>query len=394
MVGVLQHSFCSIIMNLCNRKSSLITVLDASTHIDHHCRAFPQGQWNFSLSSVYSSECFPGTAAAACIVLFPTEYLFQPSLTGLVSLELCFSSSSLTIMTTTSPILPGSTDDLMVYDDDDQRNLNPDDDDQLGDEVVFESEVAVKAGEKINVVEKVVAEVDAASTISVSAASTIPVSATTITDVEITFSQAVAELKNAKPKADKVVIQEPEQGTTTTIPTTTIHVPKPPHDKGKGIMIEVPMVEQGKAQQIEEANIAWDDVQAKIEQRRKHFAAKKAEEKRNRPPKRAQQRNIMCTYLKNMEGWKPKSLKNKSFANIQELFDKAMKRVNTFVDYRTELVEESSKKAETELEENLMKAEAEVLEGSSKRAGTELEQEVTKKQKVDDVQETAEVDND
>ncbi|GJZ82372.1 hypothetical protein Tco_0647545 [Tanacetum coccineum] len=102
----------------------------------------------------------------------------------------------------------------------------------------------------------------------------------------------------------------------------------------------------------------------------------------------------MCTYLKNMEGWKPKSLKNKSFANIQELFEKEMKRVNTFVDYRTELVEESFKKAETELEENLKKAEAEVMEGSSKREGTELEQEVTKKQKVDDVQETTEVDND
>ncbi|GKA59851.1 retrovirus-related pol polyprotein from transposon TNT 1-94 [Tanacetum coccineum] len=83
-----------------------------------------------------------------------------------------------------------------------------------------------------------------------------------------------------------------------------------------------------------------------------------------------------------MEGWKPKSLKNKSFANIQELFEKAMKRVNTFVNYRTGLMEESSKKAETELEENLKKAEAEVMEGSSKRAGTELEQEVTKKQKV------------
>ncbi|GKC47195.1 hypothetical protein Tco_1064917, partial [Tanacetum coccineum] len=44
--------------------------------------------------------------------------------------------------------------------------------------------------------------------------------------------------------------------------------------------------------------------------------------------------------------------------------------------------------AEIELEENLKKAEAEVMKGSSKRAGTELEQEVTKKQKVDDVQET------
>ncbi|GKG12856.1 hypothetical protein Tco_0347093, partial [Tanacetum coccineum] len=54
-----------------------------------------------------------------------------------------------------------------------------------------------------------------------------------------------------------------------------------------------------------------------------------------------------------------------------------MKMVNTFVDYRTELVEESSKKAETELKEN------------SKRASTELEQEDTKMKKVDDIQETA-----
>ncbi|GKD54664.1 hypothetical protein Tco_1288051 [Tanacetum coccineum] len=35
-----------------------------------------------------------------------------------------------------------------------------------------------------------------------------------------------------------------------------------------------------------------------------------------------------------------------------------------------------------------------LVEGSSKRAGTELEQEITKKKKVDDVQETAEVDDD
>ncbi|GJT07567.1 hypothetical protein Tco_0842029 [Tanacetum coccineum] len=70
----------------------------------------------------------------------------------------------------------------------------------------------------------------------------------------------------------------------------------------------------------------------------------------------------MCTYLKTMKGLKPKCLKNKYFANIQELFEKAMKRVNTFVDYRTELVEESSKKAGIKLEENLKKAEAKVME--------------------------------
>nr|GEX85163.1 hypothetical protein [Tanacetum cinerariifolium] len=98
-----------------------------------------------------------------------------------------------------------------------------------------------------------------------------------------------------------------------------------------------------KAQQIKEVNIAWDD------KRRKFFAAKKAKEKRNRPLTRAQQRSIMCTYLKNMERWELKSLKKKSFAEIQELFDKAIKKVNTFFDFRTELVEEILKKAEAEI---------------------------------------------
>ncbi|GJU70199.1 hypothetical protein Tco_1256458 [Tanacetum coccineum] len=157
--------------------------------------------------------------------------------------------------------------------------------DLVSDEVVVESEVAVKDGEKKNVVEEVVVVIDAASTL--------PVSAATIIDDEITLVQALAELKSAKPKADKVVIQEPVQGTTTTTPITII----PIHDKGKGIMFEEPVVEQvkpmkrleqmrldeelsfnlqaeeeeeerlakEKAQQIKEANIAWDDVQAKVE---------------------------------------------------------------------------------------------------------------------------------
>ncbi|GKD42236.1 hypothetical protein Tco_1266881, partial [Tanacetum coccineum] len=89
----------------------------------------------------------------------------------------------------------------------------------------------------------------------------------------------------------------------------------------------------------------------------------------------------MCTYLKNMEGWKPKYLKNKSFANIQDLFDKDMKRVNTFVDMDTELVKESSKKAEAETTQ----------ESSSKIAGEALEQESSKKQKMDDDKETEEL---
>ncbi|GJS63005.1 putative ribonuclease H-like domain-containing protein [Tanacetum coccineum] len=178
----------------------------------------------------------------------------------------------------------------------------------------------------------------------------------TITDVEITLAQALAELKSAKPKAVK--------------------------DKGKGIMIKEPVVEQVKpmkrleqirldkelafklqAEEEEEERLArekliklkklqaqeqeelTDEEKARLfvqflEQRRKHFAAKRAEEKRNRPPTRAKQRSII-----------------------------------------TELVEESSKKAKAEIAQ----------ESSSKRAEDELEQENAKKQKMDENKETVEL---
>ncbi|GJU13401.1 hypothetical protein Tco_1135797 [Tanacetum coccineum] len=62
--------------------------------------------------------------------------------------------------------------------------------------------------------------------------------------------------------------------------------------------------------------------------------------------------------------YKHNQLKNKSFDDIQKLFDKAMKWVNTFVDMDTELVEGS----EVRVEGSETRA-----EGSSKRAGEDLQ---------------------
>nr|GEX96275.1 glutamic acid-rich protein-like [Tanacetum cinerariifolium] len=187
---------------------------------------------------------------------------------------------------------------------------------------------------------------------------------TTATIDDITLAQALAELKSAKPKA------------ATTITAASSRLFKLQAEE------EEEMIAREKAQQIEEVNIAWDDVQAKInkklftsrrtrcivygkgkidaekeklfmeflEKRRKFFAAKRDEEKRNRPP-------------------------------TKELFDKAMKRVNTFFDFRTELVEECSKKAEADIPQ----------EGSLKRTGDDLEQERSKKQKVEDDKESEEL---
>nr|GEU66829.1 ribonuclease H-like domain-containing protein [Tanacetum cinerariifolium] len=133
-------------------------------------------------------------------------------------------------------------------------------------------------------------------------------------------------------------------------------------------------ISREKAEKELEANIAlietWDDVRAKInanhqlaerlqaeeqqeltdeekailfmhflEKRRKFFAAKRAKEKRNKPPTQAQKIKII-----------------------------AFKRVNTFKPIRSELVE-----------------------GKEKRAGEELIQKRSKKQKVDDDKETSEL---
>ncbi|GJT32945.1 hypothetical protein Tco_0923364 [Tanacetum coccineum] len=256
------------------------------------------------------------------------------------------------------------------YGDEDMFGVN----DLDGDEVVVESEVTNKAGEKRNIVEEAVAVTNVV---------TIPVSAATITNVELTLAQTLAKLKSARPKIKGIVMQEPSEST----PTISLQLPSQvkgqgSKDKGKGKMIEpdkpLKKKDQIKLQAQEQHELTIEEKSALFV--RKHFAAKKAEEKRNRPPTRAQQRSIMYTHLKIMAGWKPKDLKSKSFANIQELFDKSFKRVNTFVDFRTELVEGSEVKAEgSETRE----------ESSSKRAGDELEQENAKKQKMDDDQEAA-----
>ncbi|GKE52129.1 hypothetical protein Tco_1487285 [Tanacetum coccineum] len=203
-----------------------------------------------------------------------------------------------------------------------------------GEEVVEEVVEVINTAKLIIDASQVSAAGDKVSTSSVattvSASTTTTATITTVDD--ITLAQALEEMKST---------QLPSQQS---------------QDKCKGILIEP----------IE----TWDDIQAKIdvdhqlperlqaqeqeelsveekatlypqllEKRRKHFAAKRAEEKRNKPPTKAQLRKIMCTYLKNMEGYKLNDLKLKGFDFIQEMFDRAFKRVNTFEDFRTELVE-------------------------------------------------------
>nr|GEX79314.1 hypothetical protein [Tanacetum cinerariifolium] len=164
-------------------------------------------------------------------------------------------------------------------------------------------------------------------------------------------------------KAKGIVFHEPEEFTTTTTTTTTTIPKLKSHDKGKAKMIKEPVKLKNEDQIQFDEEVALK-LQAKLQAKFEKEQRLRTEKKRNKPPTQAQQRKIMCNYLKNIEGKKLIGLKNKSFKSIKKMFDRAFKRVNTFVDFRTELVEESSKKAE-----------AKVIEGCSKRARSELEQE-------------------
>ncbi|GJZ15263.1 hypothetical protein Tco_0550940 [Tanacetum coccineum] len=275
---------------------------------------------------------------------------------------------------------------------------------------------------------------EAATTAGVedSVAPTIP------TTVEETLAQTLMEIKAAKPKAKGIVFHDQEEQVSVSKPTVSVTQPSV-KDKGKGIMIEpeVPLkrkdqvaldeqiardvqaqleaeiIEEEKLarKQEEEANIAliesWDNTQAMMEadfelaqrlqteergeitikerlrlfvelmnKRKKHFAMLRAEEKKRKPPTKAQKRNQMSTYLKNMGGYKHNQLKNKSYEEIQKMFANEMRRVNTFIPMDSEVVkskkeiEESSKGTEDELEfDKLKKAEGseEKTKGSRKK---------------------------
>ncbi|GJU99525.1 hypothetical protein Tco_1328796 [Tanacetum coccineum] len=243
-------------------------------------------------------------------------------------------------------------------------------------------EVVEEVVEVINTAKLIIddAQVSAAGDIVSVVGAATTVSAATITAAitvdDITLAQALEELKSTKPKdKGKGIWIEPVKPLKK---KDLIRLEEEIALKLQAKFDEEERLAKEKAEKEKEANIAlietWDDIQAKIdadhqlaerlqaqeqeelfieekstlfqqllEKRRKHFAAKRAEEKRNKQPTKAQQRKIMCTYLKNMEGYKLKDLK-------------------------TELVE-----------------------GKEKRAGAELEQEITKKKKVEDDKETVEL---
>ncbi|GJR09350.1 putative ribonuclease H-like domain-containing protein [Tanacetum coccineum] len=303
-----------------------------------------------------------------------------------------------------------------------------DTDDLHGDEVIVDIEVGEKQEQSVKVDEREVStgvEDSAAPAILVTTAGE-GVTATKIDEItttgapttaidEITLAQNLIEIKAAKPKAVTtaattttttrskargVVVQEPSEFRTATS-SPQASQPSKTKDKGKAIMIELELqaelIEEERLarKKEEEANIAliksWENTQAMMEADR--LLAERLQTREQEELTDEEKAKLFMEFIKkrrkhfHMGGYKHNQLQGRSYDEIQKLFDKEMKRVNSFVAMNSKTQEISGKNDESSSKE------AEIAQDSStKRAGDKLESGKSKKQKTDENEEV-DVDN-
>ncbi|GKD85802.1 hypothetical protein Tco_1356956 [Tanacetum coccineum] len=192
---------------------------------------------------------------------------------------------------------------------------------------------------------------------------------TAFEDEDLIIAQTLVKMRSQKAKEKGVSFRDVEESARSTTILPTID----PKDKGKGIMQEPEKSPKNtiKAQIQRDAKIAQRLIDADvllaerlqqkerkqftieeksrmlveiIAERKRFFAAQRAVEQRSKPPIKAQMRNRMCTYLKNQAGYNHNQLKGRSYDEIQKLFDKAYKHVNSFIPMDSEVNKNSGKK--------------------------------------------------
>ncbi|GJT27971.1 hypothetical protein Tco_0908246 [Tanacetum coccineum] len=94
----------------------------------------------------------------------------------------------------------------------------------------------------------------------------------------------------------------------------------------------------------------WDFIKAKIEANAELSKKERARAQRNKPMTQLQLRTYMMNYLKNQETWKLSQLKNLSFEEVKEEFDKLVKQVESFAPINFEATKDSLKRFGEELQ--------------------------------------------
>nr|GEZ25604.1 hypothetical protein [Tanacetum cinerariifolium] len=112
-----------------------------------------------------------------------------------------------------------------------------------------------------------------------------------------------------------------------------------------------------------------------IAKKKRFFAVQKAEQIRKKPPTKAQLRNKMITYLKNIGSFTYNQLKNKSLEEIQKLYERGQKWINDFVLMNSKVVKDNGKKVDSSQK---------LAESTTKRPRAEHDEESVKKQILED----------
>nr|GEV42706.1 putative reverse transcriptase domain-containing protein [Tanacetum cinerariifolium] len=227
-------------------------------------------------------------------------------------------------------------------------------------------------------------KVSVAGEVNASSIATTDSAAVIITIHEVTLAKALAELKASKPKVKGVFIQDPSESIiTTTIISSKSQDKELVEDSSKRVGEELTQ-ERSKKQKVDDEKettelkklmkiipnkeeVAIDAIplavkSLKIVDWKIHKEGKKSYYQIIRADGNSKMYMVFNRMLKEFDREDLKDLYN------LKMFDRSFNRVKTFVDFRTELVE-----------------------GSLKRAGKELTQESTEKQKVDDDKETIEL---
>ncbi|GJW21461.1 hypothetical protein Tco_0032083 [Tanacetum coccineum] len=209
-----------------------------------------------------------------------------------------------------------------VHRDEDMFGVN----DLEGDEVVVETKVA----------HEVVVEIEVAS------------KDVNLSVDEVTLAQALAALKSAKPKADKVMLQEPEHGIITTTTAAIIVTAVSTRPKAKGLVIHEE--EQATTPTVS----SQQPSQVKVQDKAQMLA--ELEEVDRLVRQREEEANIV------------------SWDNVQAMID---------ADYQMAQQMQAEEQEKLSIEEK--------SKSGSKRASTELEQESIKKQNLDEDKKTVEL---
>ncbi|GJS02904.1 putative ribonuclease H-like domain-containing protein [Tanacetum coccineum] len=258
------------------------------------------------------------------------------------------------------------------------------------------------------------------------------VSTVSAPDVTMAMARTLIKIKEQKAKEKGVAITDVEDSSRIVRPVRSITTLQPlptidPKDKGKGVLVEeepvkIKMRDQDKSSDEDDTNAAlakeFDEIQARIDadhelavrltheeqekytieerarllaeffdQRKKQLAVVRAEAIRNKPPTKTQVRNKMITYLKHMGKYTHQQLKNKTYEEIQRLYEKEMRWIDDFQPMDTETIKDSEKKVDSS---------SKPAGGSRKktlarkRAGEKKSEENAKKQKLEDVVEEQE----